>query len=1462
MALLCFFTSYGIDAQQCTLVCNDQVQVSLDQTGMAIVLPDMILDGEETACPGPKTVEVMIPSGSMMHDTVTCQFTGEVLNVRVTDNATGNFCQGTILVEDKLPPLITCQDTTVHCTADLLPDSLGYPLITDNCGFAADTVFYDNLTADSCTSPFTAVIVRTWQATDESNNVALPCVQVISIQRPSLADVQWPLNFDNVEQPALSCSNADTAAAHTGLPMIDSIPAGSLCKIVWHYDDLVIGACGEAFTVLRQWTVLDCCSGEIITHDQLIKVADDQPPVFDSPDTLFFNANGSGCAGTFLLPALPVYDDCSGIDTIRTVVPNGTIGGNGGPVFGLPMGQYTVVYEAIDGCGNMGRTEVVVVVEDRTAPVAVCDEITQVSLTSGGEAEVPAGVFDDGSHDNCCEVGFLVKRMDQPDAPFQPEVIFTCNDIGDSTRVIVEVTDCHGNANNCMVTVLTEDKMPPSITCPPDLTLACTEWQLDPPPPLGDPFVQENCSVDTLFFNDQENLNICHTGTVGRTYTVVDGAGFSAQCQQTITLVDTTASTFIFPPDTLTDCSRPIDSISAGEAMALADCEAWALNISDEIFPIECGMKIFRTYTFLEWCTLQDTSYTQFIEVRDTNPPVWDQPAGSKDTSYVCPGDLVKPGPPTATDFCTPATVTLVKDTIVYMGCENRFTRTFTYVAADTCGNVAEPFLINIFVNDTIPPSANVPDRVFSCLEDIPLYHPDSVDAADNCPSPVDIQLIGADTTDNGCSGRIVRTYRITDICGQSSDFSQNFIWNDTTPPVAGALTLGPFACLELVPDPDPATLLATDNCKDTVIVEHLADSTNVSTCAGLVWRTWRLTDQCNNDTTVTQILTVLDTVPPELNCPDTVRVTLLTETCSAQVDVLIGATDNCDGNPVTVTNSHDNGGATASGVFGLGTTPITFFASDACANVDSCLTLIRVAEVVPPSNSCQFIDAPMNEKGEFVLNTDSLLADGIIGGEDFCTGVTYSLNFDTLDCTEYLDFFVSSLGIAVLDYTLTVTDSFGNSSSCMNTIFLSDPFDICDDDGLVVGGLVFNEERQPLPEVETRLLDGTDMTYAMTSGEGWFHFSDLPAGADCSLRPYKNNDLRNGVTTYDLIKISKHILGEEPLGSPYKIIAADANRSGKVTTYDVVLIRKVILYVADSFPNNTSWRFVPAAYEFPDPANPFAEPFPEEVWINNIVRDVYGLHFIGIKTGDVNGSANPGLTNGPENRGWKELPLTTADQWLQQGQMAQIPIRIERAATLTALQATFSYDDDKMVFKGLTPAGLNIKDMDYARPKSGSVTLAWDTPAGRFLQSNDVIFKLQFQVIKPVLLSEAFTINSVLTPAIAYEDGSNPLNVNWRIHNPPHTMEVDVANFFQLKQNRPNPFAGKTTVLFYLKQRMPVQLQILDISGRSTTLLNEEMDAGWHDVRIDRRQLAGSGIYFYQLITPYGTERRKMVVQ
>ncbi|NJK83829.1 MAG: hypothetical protein HC912_08475 [Saprospiraceae bacterium] len=144
----------------------------------------------------------------------------------------------------------------------------------------------------------------------------------------------------------------------------------------------------------------------------------------------------------------------------------------------------------------------------------------------------------------------------------------------------------------------------------------------------------------------------------------------------------------------------------------------------------------------------------------------------------------------------------------------------------------------------------------------------------------------------------------------------------------------------------------------------------------------------------------------------------------------------------------------------------------------------------------------------------------------------------------------------------------------------------------------------------------GDALATTQTSATGTYGVYNLETGYDYSLTPYKDDDHLNGISTFDLVLISKHILNVQPLDSPYKIIAADINNSGSITTMDMVLLRRLILTIDQALTNNTSWRFIPADYVFQNPVNPFAENFPEVMNINDLEADKLDLNFVAIKGG------------------------------------------------------------------------------------------------------------------------------------------------------------------------------------------------------------------------------------------------------
>lgn len=148
-----------------------------------------------------------------------------------------------------------------------------------------------------------------------------------------------------------------------------------------------------------------------------------------------------------------------------------------------------------------------------------------------------------------------------------------------------------------------------------------------------------------------------------------------------------------------------------------------------------------------------------------------------------------------------------------------------------------------------------------------------------------------------------------------------------------------------------------------------------------------------------------------------------------------------------------------------------------------------------------------------------------------------------------------------------------------------------------------------PLPNVDFEIVQGEITQQVMSDETGNISFQIEDSGTEVRIRPSKNTNVINGITTIDLLAIQKHVLGISPFDDPIKLLAADINGSEHLSSTDVGNLRKVILDIWDQFPNDTpSWHFLPEEIQF-DPSQ-----------MSNAHFD-----FVGFKMGDVNYSADPG---------------------------------------------------------------------------------------------------------------------------------------------------------------------------------------------------------------------------------------------
>ena len=413
-----------------------------------------------------------------------------------------------------------------------------------------------------------------------------------------------------------------------------------------------------------------------------------------------------------------------------------------------------------------------------------------------------------------------------------------------------------------------------------------------------------------------------------------------------------------------------------------------------------------------------------------------------------------------------------------------------------------------------------------------------------------------------------------------------------------------------------------------------------------------------------------------------------------------------------------------------------------------------------------------------------------------------------------------------------------------------------------MVAGGIFTESGEMVEEVTVEINTNNPQEF-ITTDDGHFEFPDIPSGADYTVEPAKDMDVLNGISTLDLLLIKKHIMGIEALGSPYKIIAADVDNSGHISTLDLIRLRRMILNLDADFPNgNTSWRFVPADFEFPNPENPFEGYFPEIYNINDLEGDIMDIEFIAIKVGDVNETA---ITSGFSGSDIDErsddgvLELSIEDRSFKAGETISIPFTSTELEALLGYQFTLNFDTDNLEFQYVESTGLeNMSENNFGLvyAERGLITTSWNVPSTPITQEEAIPFTLVFKTKNNSSLRESIFINSSITKAEAYLEDGSLLDINLGFSSIEETSDE-----FQLYQNRPNPFDGTTVIGFNLPEASEAKLSIFDLNGRIIYTNSAPLSKGYNEFKVHSDQLNANGVLYYKVESAGFVATKKMIL-
>lgn len=1411
--------------------CNNLSVVSLDEDCSVEVTPDMVLEG--TPSDSSYVVRLTTLGGLQLGNVLTGQYLGYTLLATVTDTLTGNSCWGLLVAEDKWKPDLTCTNLTLNCAVpdhspaylrNVLGITAAEPVVVENCG-VFNLSYKDTWTDLDCDDPLdrSAVLERVWTATDASGNQN-SCVQYLDFQRIHPDQVVFPADtILDCAQPV----NAGPAVA--GSPYVSALgrdfplfPDQAACELAVAYQDQILPLCGGSYTILRTWTVVgDCPPSDWRTKVQIIKVQDKSGPVMTCPGDMVVSTDPFQCKRTLDLPDLLLSDNCSSVTALRAdwtvdgqpFSLQGTLtdfpGNNpwnpdtmGRLAFAedLPAGIVTMKYTATDACDNTTTCTFRVTISDGVVPWAVCDEFTQVALGISGEALVNASTFDDGSGDNCSPVQFKARRVAANDCQdtdhFFSKVKFCCSDVGDTIDVIfrvydlpvdtgaISLTEAEDHSSECLVKVFVEDKIKPVCLPPLQTSVSCVNLDLTLES-YGMPVYADNCCLDT-FFELPPNYSLfdtlCNRGTISRTFRAFDCHGLSSQCTQRI-LVGSTDQYY---------------GIKFPDDVFVSDCDTTGVySPGPQIFGSACSM---LAISYQDHVSTGGILSCYWIERRwqvidwcryDPNLPLIEvpnpNPAPDPLDIQNIPGPIVAP----AGFLPEPTTMRITAN-------DPSPTDFSSFWNAEANGYVYRQI---ISVRDNQPPQVRGcpvvtgPIPICDHTANDPQFwnapywkHPMIDNSHDLCEGKADLAVTASDGCSKGNVG--VRYFLFLDLDG---DGVQETVINSINPPPPNTVYYGNALNLGYVGG-EPRAFDQRPVPPEEKYRFAIQKGGFVNVTGYVRWTT-----QKDPGTYVI----------PQL--PHGVH----------RIQWIIN--DGCGNEticeyPIEIKDCHIPDLVCLNGL-SVDITPdksITLYAND---------FLWYVGDNCTPSDQ---ITLALRKSGT---------------GHDFPTGANgIPPQSVTFTCDELGPQFVE----------LWAKDRFGNANVCETYVIVQDNFGICPATLGTVAGFVQTEKGKGLEDAIVQL-DGSHPAlpaigiFDHTNPDGTYRFSNaLPFGINLTLTPLKDNDPLNGVSTFDLVLINKHILGQVPFTSPYQMIAADANGSGSLTTFDVVELRKLILGIYNDLPNNTSWRFVAKNFAFPNPANPFQTPFPESRQLANLQSNMLQEDFVAVKIGDVNGNVITSSAVSATDRS-SGLALFTvsssAGNWLEAGEEFQLTL--EADTTLLGCQFTLAFSGLDVL--GLQPGEALTEENVALFPDEQAMTLSWNGD-GR------PSFVLHVRARKAGSLRQMLQVSSRITRAEAYrikagggDNDAELLQVALRFA-AGDGFEI-AGQEFELYPNQANPWHSRTQIRFYLPRAQTVSLSVFDQSGSLLFSQKQFLEAGHQIIPLQAADVADrTGVLIYRL--------------
>jgi hypothetical protein len=810
------------------------------------------------------------------------------------------------------------------------------------------------------------------------------------------------------------------------------------------------------------------------------------------------------------------------------------------------------------------------------------------------------------------------------------------------------------------------------------------------------------------------------------------------------------------------------------------------------------------------------------------------------------------------------------------------------------CGNTftgstptGQQMMFDRFAFDTQAPVIDCPPD-FSAECTAPGGTPRSEIAGQLIATATDQCDVQPEITDDGPAffplGLTTVTFTATDDAGNSSTCQTDVTIVDTTPPTIACPGDVIVECVGTcgVPKFDPqldafwAGLSASDVC----CLQGVTDDSPACFDFGITTVTFTATDCSGNTSQCTADVTVVDTTPPVITCPDNITVacngpqgTYASDPQLSPFWTGVSATDICDADPFVTNN--------APVLLPIGTTPVTFIAVDNHGNASSCDANVTVVDqgidiwltdlIVNPGDNVMVPVYIQDVTGWDLMGFEMELCwcstpAGLLQFE-YCVPGEVMINSNWPDpfCNPCYPNCISIaaagaaplVGEGVLFYVKFHVSTLAKPCMCcaleLGTVNLYDPenplfacwkngsicVEWCDVAGCMkywkccpdgCGGYV---RPLPLEGVQVHLEEscsGEPLATTFTSPDGCYEFECLePLGQDCHYSVHVDYcAIPRCITPFDASLVLRYLACLEDLADcpfPYdggmvypQQVAADVTCSSGITSYDASMILQYFVGLIPAFPCFEPWVFYALG---PD--------------LNNVYMCPGTVDWIGVLIGDVSGCfecgefAPPPITGDPV-----QVALGIPNDL---GDRIEVPIVVQGAAGIFSSNFDLVYDPDNLSVISALATGLATGSMSAHNALGGDLIFAM---AGSEAYGGDgEIGLITFGKLNPDA-----NASSVELTAAMFNEGDPPAEIGVSAGIPAQTGRTALGRAV------PNPFTQGTVISYQMAAAGQVSIEIYNVEGQLVrTLVSGGAEAGPHSIlwngKDDYGRMAARGVYF-----------------